>query len=91
LTSSDDEQVRFQAACALKLAFPRECISIDADQLHKLIHSLMALVERGLCSTQVREQIILVVAIAVKRDVGQNKHDICLKYLMKKIEQLAGM
>ena len=90
LTNSDDEQVRFQAACALKLAFPRECISISAEDLHKLTHSLMVLVESGLCSAQIREQIILVIAIAVKRDVGQNKHDVCCKYIMTKIEQLAG-
>ena len=30
------------------------------------------------------------IAIAVKRDVGQNKHNVCCKYVLNKIESLAG-
>ena len=37
-----------------------------------------------------RQQLIQVIGIAVKRDVGQNKHGYCCDAIIKRIEELAA-
>jgi len=85
-----NDAVKFQAAAALKSAFPRDCVTLPAESLLELINQLAAIIDNVNCGHEIRQQLIQVIGIAVKRDVGQNKHGYCCDAIITRIEEMAA-
>lgn len=88
--SFQDAGVQFQAAVSLKSAFARESVELTSDALIQLAMDLLQLIERSDCSAQVREQLVMIVAIAVKRNSGQNNDSKGLQIVQQKVQEFAS-
>ena len=75
---------------SLKSAFARESVELTSDALIQLALDLLQLIEKNECTAQVREQLVMIVAIAVKRNSGQNNDSKGLQIVQQKVQEFAS-
>ena len=85
-----NEQVQFQTSCALKGAFPRDCVDVTKDELTGLMIGLIGIIQSDGCSSQVREQLVAIVAICAKRITGQFKVADGIELVQQRIQERVG-
>ena len=87
LQHCQNEQVQFQTSCALKGAFPRDCVDVTKDELSGLMIGLIGIIQSDNCSNQVREQLVAIVAICAKRITGQFKVADGIELVQQRIQE----
>ena len=89
LARCGNAQVQFQASCALKSAFPRDCLDTTQEALMQLIVSILEMIGSSGCSNQVREQLVAIVAIAAKRITGQFKNAEGIEIVQQRVKSFS--